>query len=230
MTEASKSEAGEAQLALGAAGSAGLGLGLVAGAMAAVPALARGGSVGLLGVALCSMAFAAPVCLGLRTLSASWLAWLALTLAASFTPLALGADALVRTTHHRPLGAVTFAVFACVLLAAMGLLVRRAMPYLLGRKLLLRGLLAGLLVIDGLQLARSQSPGALEATAWFVLVFLAALMPKGMLGAMPSARVQAALWLGALLSAGAWAVSAPESLSEASQVLSFPLRALMGRA
>jgi hypothetical protein len=53
------------------------------------------------------------------------LPWLAALLA--FAPLALLAELLLRRTHHRPLGAVTFAVASLVLWLGLTLLERRVL-------------------------------------------------------------------------------------------------------
>ncbi len=210
--------------------SYGFGLGLAAGALAAVPALARGGSVALVGVALCSMALAAPICVGLRRLGSGFLTWLSLTLTAALVPLAVFAEWLVKTTHHRPLGAVTFAVFALALVCGAGLVARRLLAFDVARKSFAKWLVVALLLVDVLVVVRARPTGWVEAGTWVVLVVLASLVPNEALVRMPNRRVQAGMWLLTFVVATVWAAVAPASLAQASAVLSFPVRAFLGQA
>lgn len=116
-----------------------LGWGLLAGFLAGLPALLRGwGSddspqlLALVGVCALPALLVAPVVLGLRRARAarrllppderarSFSTLLGTTLVLSLAPLSWLGAWLEKSTHHRPLGAVTFACAAlCVLLAAL---------------------------------------------------------------------------------------------------------------
>jgi hypothetical protein len=213
-----------------AEGALGWGLGLLAGALAVLPALVRGAGVTTFGLALCSMALAAPLCAGLRRLGGVRLAWLAVALLLSFGPLSLLGEWLSRSTHHRPLGAVTFAVFAAGVMGAMALCAWRALGTLRTQRALFA--VAALSLLLGVALfVRAGLPPWFEAATWLGLVALGALLPKGPAFVHTlSARGVLGAWFGVLLAATLWTLLAPVGLANASPVLSFPLRVLLGQA
>lgn len=202
----------------------------MAGALGVLPALTRGAGAGTLGLALCSMALAAPLCVSLRRLGGARLTWLAVALLLSFGPLSLLGEWLSRSTHHRPLGAVTFAVFAVLLMAVVALCAWRALGSLRVQKPV--GAVAALSVLLAIGLfVRAGLPPWFEAVTWLGLVAIAALSPlrPAALRKLPERGV-VGVWLGVALAATFWTVLAPTGLAEASPVLSFPLRVLLGRA
>lgn len=202
----------------------------MAGAVAVLPALVRGAGVSAVGLALCSMALAAPLCAGLRRLGGARLAWLGVALLLSFGPLSLLGEWLSRSTHHRPLGAVTFAVCAAAVLAGVAVCAWRALGRGNTQKAL--GVAAALSLLLGIGLfVRAGCPPWFEAVTWLGLVAVGALLPRGpamLRSASPRAVV--GVWLGVTFAATLWAVLAPLGLETASPVLSFPLRVLVGQA
>lgn len=90
---------------------------LVASLVGLVPALGAGGSgsVWLLGAASAALLLG-PATLGVTTTSSSHKPgfWLGAGLVLTLTPLTILGGLLKTSTHHRPLGAATFAVIACI--------------------------------------------------------------------------------------------------------------------
>jgi len=116
---------------------AGLGLGLLAAMLAALPATVRlalqGESFGqgwllLAGGGALVMGPAVALARAARPLPLTVLAVLAGTAAAS-VPLAVFARLLHQNTHHRPLGAATFAVFALIVVALASFATWRALVW-----------------------------------------------------------------------------------------------------
>jgi hypothetical protein len=186
--------------------------------------------VGTLGLVLCSMALAAPLCVGLRRLGGARRAWLAVALLLSFGPLSLLGEWLSRSTHHRPLGAVTFAVIAVLVMALVALCSWRALGNLRVQKALFGAAALSALLALGL-FVRGGLPPWFEAVTWLGLVSIAALSPFNPAALRKlSERGAVGIWLGVVLAATFWTVLAPAGLAEASPVISFPLRVLLGRA
>ena len=91
---------GSAMTASNDDGTFGWGLGLVAGALGTLPTLARGVGWGSVGLLLCSMSLAAPLCAGLRRLGGGQRSWVAAALVLAFGPLALLGEWIARSTNH----------------------------------------------------------------------------------------------------------------------------------
>lgn len=184
--------------------SVGLGLGTILAALAVVPATLRLGASAGLFVILVGIAalFIAPAAAGLRASRplprSSWSVPLALAL--SLAPLALFARILIVATHHRPLGAATFALVAAILLSGAVAVSARLLvwsekrasfaPLALG----VLGLLAGAVLL--LPALGSPLRGWLFDLALWLAAFVAAgalSVPASLAGLLRKAGL--ALWL-----------------------------------
>lgn len=177
----------------------------VAGAQAALRALWLGdggvgsaGQLALLGAAsvtlcLTALAFAPPARAGRRSLAA-----LSLGLGWSLVPWALLADWLLVSTHHRPLGAVTFAAFALAV----------ALPCVLGARRLLAFGRDGERGRAALRLGRALA--LIGAAVVLVLVLLALVDHEQVRsGLVDATSALAAMILVAAGSAARWPARAP---------------------
>jgi len=176
--------------------------GLLAGALSAVPAVLRmsgadGSPGGLVVASACALpiAFAVPVVLGARQARSpevpapghgarpSALRVAAVAAGLALPVLSLLGGWLFSGTHHRPLGAVTFACAALIVLAGCAVLARRLVT--LGRRgpllaaLVLAGAAALLLVGRGIAEALARGGSFIDGLLWLGLVIGASLLPSG---------------------------------------------------
>lgn len=202
--------------------SVGLGLGTIFAALAVVPAALRSPAgaaaawVVLFGVVALVVGPAAAALRVSSPLSRS--AWsVPLALALSLAPLALFARILIVATHHRPLGAATFAVMAAILISgAVAVTARlldwsaqrsstRRVPLALGVLALLAG---AVLLLPGLT---SPLRGVMLDLGLALAAFIAAgVVPVPEPMAAPLRKLGIGLWLVAVLLGVSAAIALPD--------------------
>lgn len=164
-----------------------IGYGLVAGALAGLPAVFRAlgahtSTLLVLGACALPMAYAVPVVLGVRRARLPQapspgheqrphaLAEVGGALALALGPLYLLGTWLTASTHHRPLGAVTFSLVGAAVLVVAYVAARRVL-HARRRGIVLAGLgvpgaLSAYLLLRGLAAGIDSGPGWLDGLAW----------------------------------------------------------------
>ncbi len=223
----------------------GLSWGLLAGVVAAVPSVSRsvheGIGAGALGAVACALALGGALGAGLQLAGGRRLMTLGVGISLAFLPLAVFGQWLSAATHHRPLGAVTFAVAALGVVVGALLVSARLVDWARGK-----GTKKTVATI-GIALSTALSIGLfLRGMPGLWTGARAGLVDGGLLlgglGLLFAVRRASApwtqllrrpagwIWLACLVLAFGFSVAMPDALGTASALLSFPFRALVGAA